>query len=154
MWTLLLNRWVLIGIAFAFVSAYAGIEHWRAWKWEKQFYTFQAEVKVLGEEAKKKAKETEARDKLATQQAHDDLQTKLDSLTSDNQRLRDANARKRFLPAPTNPSKPTDRACFSRQELESAIGEFAGGLTELAQEGDQGIAKAEAWRQWWEKVSR
>lgn len=69
MWlTLLGNRWVWLIAAFGLTLLYAGCEHKRAEGWKVKYTTLEIQVKVLGEAAQKKAKETEAKQKEVTKE--------------------------------------------------------------------------------------
>jgi hypothetical protein len=90
-------------------------------------------IKVLGEQAEKKAKERELADKQRKEKADADHKKAIAGYLSTIKRLRDANTH--FLPpAPAGSNRP-DQACYPRRGLDEALrtgfGEITGVLEEL-----------------------
>ena len=150
-WSLLLNRWVLIGIAFAAVSAYAGFEHWQAGRWEDKYVAFVAETKAAGVAAQAKAKEIETANKERKDKADADHAATVASLNADIERLRNERASRRYLPAPAAGSPSPERTCLSTADAERAIRDFIEAASGLVAEGDRAIADLNAAKEWAQK---
>ena len=148
MWSLFLNKLVLLAIAFAAVSAYAGFEHWRAGKWEKDYYTLEADVKAKGEVAKAQAKAKEAEDKQKKEAADAENAKTVIALTADNERLRQQRATRSYLPPASPGAGKPETACLNRADAERAIRDFVEGAGRLAEEGDRAIVDLNTDKRW------
>ena len=148
--TLLL--WLALG-SFALGLASGGGVAWKVQGWrldavQAKFDGFTATVKAEGEAAKKLADATAAEDKRKKESSDHEYETRIASLTADNQRLRDARARSGYVPAAPAGSRSPELACFDRTELEQALRRFDEGITGLFAEGDAqavGLNVARSW---------
>jgi len=106
---------------------------------EKQaFVSFKAQVKVLGDEAKKKADETKAADEKRKKDADDENAATVARLNADIAKLRSNPNRSRggsVSPSPSGSKCPPEQTCFDRSEYQRTIGDFDSGARRLADEG-------------------
>ena len=111
-WGLLLNKYVLIGIAFAVLTATAGFYKWRADHWKGKYETYVIEVRAVGMAAEAKAKETEAKQAKTTQEVRVNAKRNADRITAYyERRLRESSADSGGLPSSTgDPRKPDGTA--------------------------------------------
>ena len=156
MWlTLLTNKYVWVGIAFALVTGWGTYEKHRAEVCQEKHDTFVAQVRAAGLVAEAKAKSEELRFQKEKEKVSDELQKRLDSLAASNKRLRDERARSSILPAPTNPAVPTpERACAKWTDLERALSDFAREIEEYVEEGDRAAVIRDGWLRWWKGIEQ
>lgn len=148
--TLLL--WLALGsFALGLASGAGGawtVQGWRLDAVQAKFDGFAATVKAQGEAAKKLADATAAEDKRKKESSDHEYQSRIASLTADNQRLRDARARSGYVPAAPAGSRSPELACFDRTELEQALRRFDEGITGLFAEGDAQAVGLNVARRW------
>jgi hypothetical protein len=116
------------------------------------FDQYQAKVRVEGEAAKLRVAEEIAESERAKNEAVASLQTRLDVIARDRDRLRNARAASDGSVLPRLPAgaPATDqRACLDRAVLDSALSGFIGEVESLIGEGDAGIALRDGWRIWY-----
>lgn len=109
-----------------------------------------ASVKTIGEKAAKDAADKKAADEKLKKDADNENAATVARLTADIDRLRrDADrARGSLVPAAPSGSKRPDLACFDRQALESADGEFLAAIRGIADKGTAAtvnLATASKW---------
>lgn len=144
MWKLIVgNPWALAAL-FALGLAFGGSGAWwvqgqRLAATQARFDGFVGTVKAEGEAAKKLAEAKTAEDKRIKENSDHEYQIALAGLRADNQRLRDARARSRFVPAAPAGSRSVGLACFDRADLERTLQQFDEAVTGLV---DQGSANA------------
>lgn len=144
----LLIVWIAIG---AFVAGGVGawkVQGWRLDAVKAEHQSFVAQTKTLGEAAQKAADATKAADKSRKEQADAENKRTLDTLRTDNKRLRNARAGSNFLPAAAPGAARPDRACFDRAEFERALQRFDNGTTAIVGEGDEarvGLNSSKSW---------
>lgn len=135
---------IVLGLSIALKVQSSRLESCKA-----EHQLFVSQVERLGKEAKEKAKQVEAQDKLRFKKAEDEIK----KLRSDNdkfKRLRDSDTRSRRLPEAPKDSVRPDLSCFDRTALESAYGELVKELRGLADEGTEatiGLDTAKRWIQ-------
>ena len=149
--SLLANKWVLIGIAFAMSVAYGVYQHWQAERWRDKFYRFEAQVIEAGKAAQQRTEAREAADKLAKEKADADGAKKrrdLDGMYAAYRSLRDQRTRGSLLPEAAPGAANPDRITFERKGFDSALSGFDTGVTGLLEEGDRAIGDLNAARLW------
>ena len=107
---------------------------------------FVNEVESIGKEAKFKALQIEAENKLKKENADESLR-KLRIANDEFKRLRD-NASGRELPAPPADSRNPSLSCFDRPELERAYGELVKDLRGIADEGTEATIGLDSVKMW------
>jgi hypothetical protein len=156
MWKLIVgNPWALVAL-FALGLAFGGSGAWwvqgqRLAATQARFDGFVGTVKAEGEAAKKLAEAKAAEDKRIKENSDHEYQIALAGLRADNQRLRDARAGSRIVPAaPAAPagSRSPGLACFDRAELEQALQRFDAGISGLFDEGDTDAVGLNVARSW------
>ena len=142
--------WVAIGAAaiIALLSGALWLQTSRLNATRAEYSAFVATVKSAGEAAEKRAQETIARD-----------QRNKDTIDAQTKKLRAADAAlatsllvartsRSYLSAPAPGAREPDAACFSRAELESAIGRLDAGISGLIAKGDAYRIDLDAARDW------
>ena len=140
-------RYVMMALLLAAVAFY----RWDAQRWEKKYYTFEAQVKVLGEAAKEKAKAQEMADKLRKDIADAENATTVARLTTTIKRLRDQHASTSLVPAAAPGASRPELACFDRPLLIGALRRFEEGVEGLVGEGDQATVSLNTAKEWAQK---
>ena len=148
--TLLLANWryVVMALLLAAVAFY----RWDAQRWEKKYYTFEAQVKVLGEAAKERAKAQEMADKLRKDTSDAEHKAAVSTLAATIKRLRDTNTYRGQLPAaPASSSRP-DLLCLDRTEYQredgAAFERLREGARSLADEGSKNTIDLNTGKKW------
>jgi hypothetical protein len=133
--TLLANRFVIAGLAFALLGA------WGAWNRHQyrsvtaEYEAFKVATKAAGIAAQQAADARIAADKANKEKADATLKTRIANLAADNKRLRD-NSGSSSLPArPADTGCPETLACFDRGAIDTALREFTGEVATLIGEG-------------------
>lgn len=148
--TLLL--WLALGsFALGLASGAGGawtVQGWRLDTVQAKFDGFVATVKAEGEAAEKLAKAAAAEDKRNKESSDHEYESRIASLTADNQRLRDARARSGYVPAAPAGSRSPELACFDRTELEQALRRLDEGISGLIDEGDADAVGLNVARRW------
>lgn len=134
-------------VAVAIVTA-IGAYVWDCEREKEQFAVYKAEVKVLGEEAEKKAKAQEARDKVRKEKTDADHQATVARLNRDLKRMRDAHARSSLVPAATATSSRADLACFDRADFAGALRDYETAVEGLIGEGAAATIDLNAAKEW------
>lgn len=153
MWKLIVgNPWTLaalfaLGLAFGISGAW-WVQGQRLATTQARFDGFVGTVKAEGEAAKKLAEAKAAEDKRIKENSDHEYQIALAGLRADNQRLRDARAGSRIVPAAPAGSRSPDLACFDRPELEQALQRFDAGISGLFDEGDTDAVGLNVARPW------
>ena len=146
------NPWLLVALFALGLASGAGgawtVQGWRLDAVQAKFDGFAATVKAQGEAAKKLADATAAEDKRKKESSDHEYQSRIASLTADNQRLRDARARSGYVPAAPAGSRSPELACFDRPELEQALRRFDEGVTGIIGEGDADAVGLNVARSW------
>lgn len=114
---------------------------------KEEHRAFIAQTERLGLEAKAKAKQIEAQDKLKKEVADNELK-KLRSANAEFKRLRDSNPGERRLPKPPAETRRPDLSCFDRTELERAYGELVKEVRGIADEGTEATLSLDTAKQW------
>ena len=145
----LLNYWkyIVMGLLLAACAFY----RWDAQRWEKKYYTFVAEVKVIGEAAKKAAKEKEAEDKAKKEKADaENRKSKSDlaGLYAAYRSLRDQRTSSSLLPSAAPGAGASETITFDRTGLDNALSGFDKGVTGLLEKGDQAIVDLNTAKSW------
>lgn len=148
--TLLL--WLALGaFALGLASGAGGawtVQGWRLDAVQAKFDGFVATTKAEGEAAEKLADATAAEDKRKKESSDHEYQSRIASLTADNQRLRDARARSGYVPAAPAGSRSPGLACFDRAELEQALRRLDVEVSGIIAEGDADAVGLNAAREW------
>ena len=108
---------------------------------------FVSEVERLGLEAKEKAKQVEAQDKLRKEVADENLRKLRIANSELSKRVRD-NASASVLPQAPSGSRNPELSCFSRSELDGALSSFTRGTTELIIEGTEATLSLDTVKRW------
>ncbi|MDR3414230.1 MAG: hypothetical protein P4L87_25260 [Formivibrio sp.] len=144
--------WIAIG-AFALGLATGGGGAWwiqglRLGAVKAEYAGFVATTKAQGEAAQKLADAERKRNKQLKDDSDATYQTTIDQLKSDAQRLRNARASSRYVPAASPTSSRPDLACFDRADLERSIQQLDAEVQSLIDYGDEGIAGLNIGRKW------
>ena len=140
---------IILGLGIALKVQTARLDHCKA-----EYAAFVAETKRLGEEAQRKAKETEAKNLKAKEIADADT-TKL---RTDNaalaRRLRQSTRAGggSLSPAPAGSKCPQGQTCFDTAEYQRADGIFVTGARKLADEGTAVSIDLNTARKWADTV--
>jgi hypothetical protein len=118
-----------------------------------EYATFVRETERLGIEAQAKANKKAKADKEAKQEADHAYETRINLLTADNRRMRNARSNSNFVPAATAGTENPYLVCFDRTQLESAIRDLDLGVQGLVDRGDEAAVGLEVARKWAVKVS-
>lgn len=131
-----LMGWLAVGASVVFIGMGIAlkVQTARLDSVKSEYSIFKAEVKRIGEESERKAKEDEKRRNAV-------YKSSLARLERDNVRLRNSTSQS-VLPS----TGDTQTACFGRAELESALSVFVRGTEELIIEGDRAIAGLDSLR--------
>ena len=148
--TLLL--WLALGsFALGLASGTGGawtVQGWRLDAVQAKFDGFAATVKAQGEAAKKLADATAAEDKRKKESSDHEYESRIASLTADNQRLRNERSRRGYVPAAPAGSRNPEIACFDRADLEQALRRLDEGISGLIDEGDADAVGLNVARRW------
>ena len=153
MWkTIVGNPWALAAL-FALGLAFGGSGAWwvqgqRLAATQARFDGFVATVKAEGDAAKKLAEAKAAEDKRTKENSDHEYKSALAGLRADNQRMRDARAGSRFVPAAPAGSRRVDLACFDRAELERTIRDFDTAIQGLVDQGSADAVGLNVARSW------
>ena len=132
------------------ISAFATIQTSRLAAVKAEYAAFVIQVKVLGKEAERKAKDKEAANIKLKERTDAEHKTTIARLGRDLKRMRDINTSRSLVPtAPAASSDPT-AACFDRGQLGLALSGFERGIEALIGEGAEAVAgldSAKAWAQ-------
>jgi len=115
---------------------------------KSEYATFKADVKRLGDEAEKRAKEQIAKDRQAKERAdaqNKRLRSANDALAAS---LRESRSRSGFVPAAAPGARSPERATFDRPLLERAIQQLDAGVSGLIAEGDQARIALDTAKEW------
>ena len=159
MWKLIVgNPWALAAL-FALGLTFGGSGAWwvqgqRLAATQARFDGFVGTVKAEGEAAKKLAEAKADEDKRTKENSDHEYKIALAGLRADNQRLRDARAGSRIVPAAPAGSRSPDLACFDRAELEQALQRFDAGIAGLFDEGDTNAVGLNVARSWATRILR
>lgn len=107
-----------------------------------------AAVKAEGDRLGKEYARQRAVDKAEKEKADADYQASIGIMRADAERLRNARASRRTVPAAPAGSVRPDLACFDRAELERALKRLDAGLSGLVAEGDEGAVSLNVARRW------
>ena len=118
-----------------------------------EYGAFVGETKRLGIEAQAEADKKAKADKEAKQEADHAYETRINFLTADNKRMRNARANSSFVPAAAPGADNPYLVCFDRTQLESAIRGLDLGVQGLVDRGDEAAVGLEVARKWAVKVS-
>lgn len=113
-----------------------------------EYAAFVAQTKAAGEAAQKAADARAKQDKLNKERSDAEIKKLHAANVSLANSLRDARARGHYVPRAAPGARDPDLACFSRAELESAIGRLDAGLSAIALTGDQAVTAIESLREW------
>lgn len=123
---------VVIGVLVVLL----GIQTKRLENAKEEYAAFAAGVEQIGKLAQEKARKDELEAKLKKEKADNENHRRIAGLDATIKRLRDERAGGDLLPAPAPGAGGAERACFNRDVLERALGEFAEEATRIAEEGD------------------
>lgn len=136
-----------LGAVIVFLGLGLKVQTSRLESCKAEHAAFVANVERLGLEAKEKAKQVEAQDKLRKEVADRELK-KLRSLNDDlSKRVRD-DSRASLLPQAPSGSRNPELSCFSRSELDGALSSFTRGTTELIIEGTEATIGLDTVKRW------
>lgn len=139
----MLILWVALG-AFAFGAFSGGCAAWtvqglRLDAVQSRFDGFVATTRAEGEAAEAAKAKQIAADKLNKEQADHENARTLANLRANLERVRNANSRISFVPAPGAATLRPERACFDRGELEHALRGFADRAQGISDEGSKAV---------------
>lgn len=144
--------WIAVGAVMLGLASGAGGAWWvqglRLDAVQAEYDGFVATTKAQGEAAKKLADAKAAEDKRIKDNSDHEYQITLAGLRADNQRLRDARASSRIVPAAPAGSRSPGLACFDRAELEQALQRLDDAISGLIGEGDADAVGLNAARSW------
>ena len=118
---------------------------------QQAYDSFTAQVKVLGEEAQKKADAQKLADKQRKEKSDVEHTKAVAALTSTIGKLRserDEGRNRDFLPAPATGATGADISCFDRPAYLSAYGGLVKGLRGLADEGTSATMSLDDAKRW------
>lgn len=115
---------------------------------QQEYADLQQKVKTLGEQAQQRAAQQAAEDATRKDQADEQNRVTIAALRDQLSRMRDANARSRYVPAASPSASRPDLACFARADLESAIRAFADEVQGLVAEGDEARINLDTAKTW------
>ena len=146
------NPWALAAL-FALGLAFGGSGAWwvqgqRLAATQARFDGFVATVKAEGDAAKKVADAKAAEDERIKENSDHEYTIRINALTADNDRLRNARASSGYVPAAPAGSRSPGLACFDRAELERTLQQFDAGITGLFDEGDTDAVGLNVARSW------
>ena len=142
------TQYMLLGVA-ALVAASVGFGYVKGAHHEAlKAARFEAATEALGKAAQTAKATKEKQDKLNKEQTDAETKRSLDRLRADNQRLRDARARIRFVPETASAAGSPDRACFNRPGLESAIRVFTQEVSGIVEQCGETVIKLDAAKAW------
>jgi len=143
-----------MGVAMLGLGAFAKIQTSRLDAVKAEYAAFVLKVKVLGEEAERKAKAKETAD-IKLKERTDAETKRLRTVNSDlSIKLRDERARSDRLSQATAASDSAGRACYGAAELERAIQRLDEGVSGLIAEGSKAIGDLNVARLWATDLSR
>lgn len=117
-------------------------------KLQAEYDSFVETVAAKGEAAKEAAAAKAAEDLRNKERTDRDHKADLDRLRADAERLRNARAAGRFVPAVPASSRNPGVACFDSAELERALQQFDAGISGLVAEGDESAVGLNSAREW------
>lgn len=134
---------VILGLGIALKVQSARLESCKV-----EYAAFVAQVKVLGEEAQRKAKAKETADLKAKEKSNaDNAKLRIDN-TALARRLRDARAGSRFVPPAAASTREPNRACFDRAELERTLQRLDDEISSIVAEGDAARIDLDTAKRW------
>ena len=137
-----------MGVTMLALGAYAKIQTSRLDAVKAEYASFVAQVKVLGEEAERKAKQKEAQDKLRKEKSDAETKTAIAGFRATIKRLRDADASSRFVsPAPAGSRSP-QIACYGRERLNQEISGFTREATDILAELGAAAVELNGAKEW------
>ena len=129
-------KWIAIGVAFLGLVVAVWVQTARLDATKKEYAAFVATVKAQGEIAESKAKQIEAENKERKEKSDHENAKSIAALNGTIKRLRDERAGSSILPPAAPGAGSAERACFNRDALERALGEFTEEVARIAEEGD------------------
>lgn len=136
-----------IGLIVLILGALLKVQSSRLESCKAEHQAFVSKVETLGLEAKAKAKQQEALDKLKKEKADEDLRKLRIANSELSKRLRD-NAGSSFVPSTGSVTGKPEIACFNQSSIDSAIKRFAeraAGITEQGQSAVDDLNNAKRW---------
>lgn len=113
MLSLLLNKYVLVALAFAAILGWGTYERWQHHRWEQRYETFRIETAAVGMAAAAHAKEVTAANEKATQEIRLAAKRDRGRITAYYERLR-LDAGSGVVPAPSNDPSRVDVTAIER----------------------------------------
>ena len=135
-------------VAFLGLFAFAKIQSSRLAACKAESAAFVAQTKAAGEEAQRKAKAENERHAKLLKETEAGYAKAKSNLSAANQRLRDANSARRFVPGDSKATDGISRTCYDSAILESALQRLTGGVSQLVDEGDQNTLRLKLSRDW------
>jgi hypothetical protein len=108
-------------------------------------------VQAIGEQAQRAATAQAAADLRNKERSDDEAKRITAAHNAVVARLRDANARRSFVPAAPASSKRPELACFDRTELDGALRQFVANAIGLIGEGEQATIDLDVVKGWAKK---
>ena len=120
---------------------------------KKDQANFVAELRQQAQDQERRNKDRADKEKAAKEQTDEQVKNERNSLLHTIKRLRDERASSSSLPAaPANANRP-DLACFDREQLAIAMGNFEAGMEEIAIRGTEATIDLNAAKGWALKLS-
>lgn len=145
-----LTAWIAVGGAAVLIAlvTWGSLERSGRLRLKAEYAGFVAKVETAGKAAEKAKREKEAQDKRNKERTDAELKR----LRATNQSLSDgllnARAAGGYVPRASPGTGDPDLACFSRAELNAAIGQLDAEISGLALKGDQALTGLEVVRAW------
>ena len=115
---------------------------------KSEFAAFVSITKAQGEAAQREADAKAKADRQLKESSDREYQTAIAGLRADVERMRNARARSRFVPAAPAGSRSVDLACFDRAELERTLRDFDTAIQGLVDQGSADAVGLNVARRW------
>lgn len=128
------------------------VQGWRLDASKAEYAAFVAQTKAAGEIAAAQAKAKDEEYKRLKEKTDEDHAKTVAALNADIKRLRNARDDSGYLPKPPTGAKHPERACFKRNELESAIRQLDAGVSEIIAGCDVGRVDLDSVKIWMKSI--
>jgi len=145
---------VIMGVGLVLLGAAAAIQTKRVENIKAEYAAFVSNVKLLGEQAEKKAREEEAQNRKRKEASDRENAINRSRIADLSRQLREQRSRTGILPGASPGSASPQTACFSRPELERALQSLDAGVSTLLAEGDAAIVDLNSVKSWATAISQ